>query len=63
MSYLPIIKKTQKAYVWIAVDRVRNKIIDFEVSESRDFGAYYVLALRVEGNLSWLIFPNYPSNT
>jgi hypothetical protein len=29
MGCLLIVKKENKAYVWLAVDRNRNKIIDF----------------------------------
>ena len=35
-------------YVWLAVDRVRNKVVDLEVTESRDFSAYLPMALRLE---------------
>lgn len=35
-------------YVWLAVDRNRNKVIDIEVTTTRDFQAYYVMALRLE---------------
>ena len=41
-------KKTNKIYVWLAVDRVRNKVTDFEVTTSRDFSAYLPMALRLE---------------
>ena len=41
-------KKTNKVYVWLAVDRVRNKIVDFEVTTSREFYSYLPLALRLE---------------
>ena len=35
-------------YVWLAVDRNRNEVVDIEVSISRDFYAYYELAQRLE---------------
>ena len=35
-------------YVWLAVDRNRNEVVDIEVSRSRDFYAYYELAQRLE---------------
>lgn len=41
-------KKTHKVYVWLAVDRTRFKVVDFEVTESREFGAYLPMALRLE---------------
>ncbi len=34
--------------MWLAVDRVRNKVVDFEVSTTRDFEPYYYLARRLE---------------
>jgi insertion element IS1 protein InsB len=34
--------------VWLAVDRDRNKVIDFQVSKSRDFRVYYEMASRIE---------------
>ena len=40
-------KKTKKIYVWLAVDRQRNKVIDFEVSESRRAKAFFPLAKRL----------------
>ena len=41
-------KKTNKVYVWLAVDRDRNKVVDFEVTTNREFGAYLPLAFRLE---------------
>ena len=35
-------------YVWLAVDRNRNKIINIKVTHSRDFQAYYPIALELE---------------
>ncbi len=35
-------------YVWLAVDRVRNQVVDLEVTESREFGAYLPMAMRLE---------------
>ena len=35
-------------YVWLCVDRLRNKVIEFEVSRARDFASYFGLALRVK---------------
>ena len=43
-------KKLNKIYVWLAVDRVRNKVVDFEITNTRDFSAYLSLALRIEQN-------------
>ncbi|WP_152606815.1 hypothetical protein [Candidatus Jidaibacter acanthamoebae] len=37
-----------KIYVWLAVNSFRNKVIDFEVTESRDFSTYLPLALRLD---------------
>jgi insertion element IS1 protein InsB len=34
--------------VWVAVDRNKNKIIDIQVTESREFCSYYPMALRLE---------------
>ena len=50
MNYLHIAKKTNKVYIWLAVDRERNKVIDFEVIRSRDFTDYLSLALRLSSN-------------
>ena len=36
--------------MWLAVDRVRNKVIDFEISTNRDFEPYFYLAKRIEEN-------------
>jgi transposase-like protein len=44
-------KKTARVYVWLAVDRDRNKVVDIEVSRSRDFYAYYELAQRLEKSM------------
>ncbi|WP_341788901.1 MULTISPECIES: IS1 family transposase [unclassified Rickettsia] len=43
-------KKTNKVYVWLAVDRVRNQVVDFEVSKGRDISSYLPMALRLEEN-------------
>ena len=48
MNYLVIVKKNNKVYVWLCVDRLRNKVIEFEVSRARDFASYFGLALRVK---------------
>ena len=48
MSYLAIAKKTTRVYVWLAVDRNRNEVVDIKVSKSRDFWAYYEMAQRLE---------------
>ena len=48
MSCLHIIKKTQKAYVWLAVDRNRNKVISITVSKSREKYVFIKMALRLE---------------
>lgn len=45
-TYCP--KKTNKIYVWLAVDRVRNKVVDVQVSQSREFSAYFPMALRLQ---------------
>ena len=50
MSYLATAKKTNKVYVWLAVDRDRSKVVDFEVTETRDFSAYLPLALRLDSS-------------
>ena len=34
--------------MWLAVDRDRNKIVDIQVSKSREFSDYYEMALRIE---------------
>ena len=36
--------------MWLAVDRDRNKVVDFEVTTSREFSSYLPLALRLEKN-------------
>ena len=41
-------KKTKKIYIWLAVDRVRNKVVDFEVTAKRDFSEYIPMALRLK---------------
>ena len=33
--------------MWLAIDRNRNQVVDFEVTKSREFGAYLPLALRI----------------
>ena len=33
--------------MWLAVDRQRNKIVDIEVTTSREFSAYLPMALRL----------------
>jgi insertion element IS1 protein InsB len=48
MSYLAIAKKTSRVYVWLAVDRNRNEVVDIKVSNSRDFWAYYEMAQTLE---------------
>lgn len=48
MNFLLMFKKTSKIYIWLAVDRNRNEVVDIEVSKERDFGAYLQLALRLE---------------
>jgi insertion element IS1 protein InsB len=48
MSYSPTAKKTNKIYIWLAVDRDRREVIDFEVTESREFSAYLPMAMRLE---------------
>jgi len=37
-------------YVWLAVDRARAKVVDFEVTRTRDFSAYLPLALRLDNS-------------
>jgi hypothetical protein len=34
-------KKLDKVYIWLAVDRVRNQVVDLEVTTSRDFNAIF----------------------
>jgi len=41
-------KKTRKVYVWLAVDRNRNCVIDIEVTTSRGFDAYLPMAMRLD---------------
>jgi insertion element IS1 protein InsB len=41
-------KKTKKAYVWLAVDRNRNKIINITVSKKRDKSVFVRIAQRLE---------------
>ncbi|WP_339041449.1 hypothetical protein [Candidatus Lariskella endosymbiont of Hedychridium roseum] len=41
-------KKTNKVYIWLAVDRDRNKVVDFEVSIVRDFASYLPIAMRLQ---------------
>ena len=37
-------------YIWLAVDRNRNKVIDVEISEKRDAKSYKELAERIKKN-------------
>lgn len=48
MSYLRIVKKTNHVYVWPAVDRVRGQVVDFEITNSREFSAYLPMAQSLE---------------
>ena len=41
-------KKSNKIYVWLDVDRVRNKVVDFEVTTSRSSDAYLPLVERLK---------------
>ncbi|WP_339040210.1 IS1 family transposase [Candidatus Lariskella endosymbiont of Hedychridium roseum] len=50
MSFLVIAKKTNKVYIWLAVDRDRNKVVDFEVSIVRDFASYLPIAMRLQSS-------------
>ena len=50
MSYFHIVKKSNKVYVWPAIDRNRNQVVDFEVTTSREFGAYLPMALRLDSS-------------
>ena len=43
-------KKTNKVYVWLAIDRARAKVVDFEVTTERDFSSYLPMALRLDSN-------------
>ena len=36
--------------MWLAVDRVRNKIIEVEVTENKGFSDYLPMAMRLEEN-------------
>ena len=38
--------------MWLAVDRNRNKIIDVQVTETREFCEYYAMANRIEKRYS-----------
>jgi len=46
MNCFHIAKKTNKIYIWLAVDRVRNQVVDFEVTTSRELEAYLPMASR-----------------
>ncbi len=49
MSYTATVKKKQKkVYIWLVVDRDRNKLLDFIVTESKDFNDYLPLALQLQ---------------
>ena len=48
MSFFHIVKKQNRIYVWLAVDRNRNKILDFAVTETRDLQVYRRLALKIK---------------
>ena len=37
-------------YIWLVVDRLGNKVVDFEVSQTRGFDAYLCLAYRLVAN-------------
>lgn len=41
-------KKTNKCYIWLAVDRVRNEVVDFEVTTDREFSSYLPMAMRLQ---------------
>jgi len=41
-------KKTSKIYVWLAIDRNRNEVVNIEISRERNYSAYLALALRLE---------------
>ncbi len=47
MSYLHIAKKTNKIYIWLAVDRGRSKVVDFEVSNVREFSFIFTYGSKV----------------
>ncbi len=47
-EFSPFVKKDQKAYVWLAVDRNRNQIIDIIVSKTRDKSVYIEMAERLQ---------------
>jgi len=39
MDGFHIAKKTNKIYIWLAVDRVSNQVVDFEGTKSRELEA------------------------
>ena len=41
-------KKKRKAYIWLAVDRVRKKIVDIEVSKGRTKKAFKQICKRLQ---------------
>ena len=41
-------KKISKVYIWLAVDRNANQVVDFEISRNGGFVAYLPLAKRLE---------------
>lgn len=48
MNYFLIVKKTNKIYIWLAVDRSIGEVVDFEVTRSRGFSAYLPMAVRLK---------------
>ena len=63
MNFLHTLKKLNKVYVWLAVDRNRNKIIDVKVTESRGFSSYLPIAMSIENNynINMLCTDGYPA--
>ncbi len=52
MNCLVTAKKTNKIYLLLAVDRIRDKVVGFEVNQSKDFSTYLPLADRLRSNHS-----------
>lgn len=68
MSFFLTVKKTNKIYIWLAIDRQRLKVVDFEVNSSRGFEAYKPLADRLKSGYNieiscsdyYAVYDQYP---
>jgi hypothetical protein len=47
MSYLHIVKKTNPIYIWLAVDRVRGQVVDFEELAQETLAPTYTYGAKI----------------